>query len=97
MNSIDQLGAVKAQIAELKELEKQLSAKVKGELFESGERALEGDLFRAVLSIATRDVTDWKKIAIDLGASKQKIVSNTKQVPVNTLRVSARNGVEVAA
>jgi hypothetical protein len=97
MNAIDELGMIKAQIAELRELEKQLSNKVKGEIFDSGEQAIEGDMYRACLTMSDRKVTDWKKIAMDLGASAQKIRANTKATGYSSLRVSARSTAAKAA
>ena len=85
MKTVDRLGRVQAEIAALREEEKQL----KGELFDGAE--LDGDLFKACIVEAERTTTDWKKIAIDLGASLQKIRANSKTALVTSIKVTARS------
>ena len=87
---IDELGMVQAQIAELREMEKELKAQVKGELFASGQTSLEGELFRATYVSSMRKTVNWEKIARDLGATNRKIAANTKQTEVASLRMYAR-------
>ena len=96
-NVIDELGLIKAQIAELRELEKALVSKVKGAIFDSGEPALEGDLYRAALVMTERKTVNWEKIARDLGASDRKIAANTKVSGYSQLRMSTRRGAEKVA
>lgn len=91
MNNIDRLGRIQAEIALLREEEAILKAKVKGEIFDSGEASLEGDLFRATLINTVRKVVDWRKIAMDLGATARKIRANTNESEVFSLRVTARS------
>lgn len=98
MNAVDQLGAVQAQIAELRKLE----AALKGELLESVNAAggvaetphstvIEGDLFRAVVTETERATTDWKKIALKFEPSHQLVRANTKRTEVITIKVNARS------
>ncbi|MGL4565260.1 MAG: hypothetical protein ACRCVD_08190 [Halioglobus sp.] len=91
MDNIDKLGLIKAQIAELQEQEKVLAAKVKGELFDAGEDALEGDLFRAAMVVQDRTTVDWKAVAAKLQPSRQLVKAHTKETRVISLRVSARS------
>lgn len=86
MKAVDQLGAVQAQIAELRKVEAQLKSAV---IF--GGEDTEGELFKATIVESERKVTDWKKIANDLGASAQKIRANTAISHVVSLRVVARS------
>ena len=87
MNAVDQLGAIQAQIAELRELE----AALKGEILDSGESVVEGDLFQATVVTSERKTTNWKSIAVKLGASVQMIRGNTKVQEVVSIRVRARS------
>jgi len=82
----DDLGLVKAQIAELNEEKKALEAII----IKSGVGEIEGDLFRSVHVHATRKQVAWKRIAEKLGASKQLIAGNTSTIEVDSVKVSAR-------
>lgn len=84
----DELGRIQAQIADLREQERRF----KDLLTKRGEQfTAEGDAYRATVSHSERKVTDWKKIATDLGATPQRIRANTKTTEVVTVRVSARS------
>jgi len=85
-NVVDELGMIQAQIAELRKTEAELKAALIG----SGEHKIEGALFNATVVEATRKITDWKKIAIKLGASVQMIRGNTKLSESISVRVTAR-------
>ena len=61
---VDQLGKVKAEIADLKEKEDDL----KTDLIASSEKAVEGSLFRATISSSTRATTDYKGILAEIMA-----------------------------
>ncbi len=73
----DDLGSVRAAIAELREREKAYVAEFLG--FDVD--ASEGALFRGKrVAATTREKTNWEKIARDLGASPQRIRANTTTV-----------------
>ena len=75
----DDLGQVRAMIAECTEREKALVAEFLG--FDMD--ASEGALFRAKrIAETTREKTNWEKIARDLGASPQRIRGNTTRVVI---------------
>jgi hypothetical protein len=86
---VDQLGDVKAQIADLKAKETAL----RDELADSGESEVEGDLFRATVSKFEVDRTDWKCVV-----SSQKMTptlsrlinSNTTKTEQTTVKIVAR-------
>lgn len=91
--TIDALGDVKAQIAELEAKEKDLKAAL-GELPPA---AYEGDRYRLVVSVAERSNLDLKAVREKL--SPQFIRAHTTTIEVRTLRVTpqafaATNGQE---
>ena len=87
---VDRLGTLKAAEAELS---KEIEA-LKGELILAGVPAIDGGLFRATVSHCPgREVTDWKALALELGADAADIAEFTSTgVPYSTVRVSARRG-----
>lgn len=84
--AVDQLGALRAEIADLQAEAKRIETVLK----ESGAGTYEGADYRATVSIATRATVAWKAIAEKLGASAQMIRGNTKHAEVTTLKVTAR-------
>ena len=91
---IDRLGAVRAEIANLKTLEAKLVEGVKRELLANGERDGEGEWFRATLSVAERVSVDSKAVKSRYPQSRfPELYASTI---VETLRVSARTGEEIA-
>lgn len=94
MHAVDQLGHIKAQIAELEEQEK----KIKAELIASGQKEHEGELFRAVISTSDREGRDqiFKNKIEELVSehlSAQFIRAHTTKTEVTSVRVSARKGI----
>ena len=88
----DELGLVRAQIAELKAREKDLKAQV----VESGE-PIEGNFYRATPVWQDRDQINWKAIAQYLNPSHQLITAHTKHTVVVSVRVSAKQEGKEAA
>lgn len=89
--TIDALGALKAQIAELTKQEKALKVAL-GDLAPG---AYEGELFRLSISDSVRCTLDMDAVREKL--SPQFITAHTRETEVRTLKVSARNGERVAA
>ena len=83
-STIDQLGHLRAQLAELKRQEDELKAV----LVENGPGAYEGDLFRATVSESERETLDM--VAVREKLSPQFIRAHTRVTPVTTVRVVAR-------
>ena len=83
---IDALGKIKAQIADLEAQEKAL----RDHIAALGAGAYDGDLFRASVSIADREIIDWRAIAEKLEPSRQLITAHTSAKTVTTVRVAAR-------
>jgi hypothetical protein len=88
---IDDLGALKARIADLEVQEKAL----KQALADLTPGAYEGDLFRLSVSESERETLDMKAVREHL--SRQFIAAHTNVTSVRTLRVAARSGKAVAA
>jgi len=84
--TIDALGALKAQIADLELQEKAL----KKALADIAPGAYEGELFRLSISQSVRCTLDMDAVREKL--SPQFIAAHTRETEVRTLKVSARNG-----
>lgn len=87
---VDRLGTLRAAEAELS---KEIEA-LKGELILAGVPAIDGGLFRATVSHCPgREVTDWKTLALELGARPADVARFTVSgTPYSVVRVSARKG-----
>ncbi len=96
MHFVDQLGNIKAQIADLEEQEKLL----RDQVVATGQKEVEGDLFRATVSQSERggrDAAFKAKIEelIDTYLSAQYIRAHTTSTAITTVKVSARKGVSL--
>jgi hypothetical protein len=91
LNTIDTLGTLLAQIADL---EKQASA-IKDDLKDSatapgGSKVFEGDLFKATVVESNRSTIDWKQLSADLGISADVLAKYTKTAAVFSVKVTSR-------
>ncbi|HEY6020071.1 MAG TPA: hypothetical protein VIY48_09260 [Candidatus Paceibacterota bacterium] len=84
--AIDELGVVRAQLAELAEKEKAL----KKSIIEMGPGAHEGELFRATVTESKRAQLDMEWVRKKLG--KKAVAAHTTYTPVVTVRLAARTG-----
>ena len=88
---VDRLGALKAQLADLKDDEEALH----GELIIRKVEAAEGDLFRATVTEALRETLDTERVKVEMG---ERWYSSHCTIGVTTtVRVSARTGTRKAA
>lgn len=85
----DELGFVRAQIADLKNREKD----IRETFIEAGVKAMEGDTFRAVVVESLRTTIDWKTVAAKMEPSRQLVRAHTSEKEVTSIRVNARRGV----
>jgi hypothetical protein len=87
---VDRLGTIKAASAALADE----SEILKGELILAGVPAIDGGLFRATVSHCPgRETTDWKTLALALGATDREIAAHTTAgVPYSVVRLAARKG-----
>ena len=85
---VDELARVKAQLADLEALEKEL----KQTLIDSGQSAIVGSNHRASVAYCDgREKIDWQSIAMKFNPSRQLITAHTtKGEAFYTVRVSAR-------
>lgn len=81
---VDELGTLKAAIAELTEKEKELKTLVAA----SGYAELDGELFRATVSLTERTTLESEKVRALL--SPAQIAACSKTTEVTTVRVAAR-------
>jgi hypothetical protein len=91
LNTIDTLGTLLAQIAEL---EKQASA-IKDGLKDAatapnGSKVFEGDMFKATVVEANRSTVDWKQLSADLGITAEQLAAYTKTAAVFSVKVTSR-------
>ena len=84
---VDELGRLRAKIADLKVREEEL----KTALDESGEEDVDGTLFRATVSRSDVDHVDWKTIAARFKPSKRLVKANTETKERVTVKVTSRN------
>ncbi len=82
---VDELGELRAALQPLLKVQKSLEADIKA----SGQSEINGQKYRATVSLSERATVAWKAIATKLKASKQMIVGNTTHSSVTTLRVTA--------
>lgn len=87
-STIDELGQLKAQIAELKKREDEL----KDILESAGITKAEGELFRVSITESVRETLDMEAVRAKL--SPQFIRAHTKETRYTTVRVTARKGSE---
>lgn len=91
LNTIDTLGTLLAQIADL---EKQANA-IKDGLKDSatapgGSKVFEGDLFKATVVESNRSTIDWKQLSADLGITADVLAKYTKTAAVFSVKVTSR-------
>lgn len=84
---VDELAQIRAQIAELQEVEKTYKAA----LIAANTPAIDGTLHRVTISQTTRTITDWQTIAQRFDPSPQLIRAHTTtSAPSFVVRVTAR-------
>lgn len=87
---VDELGELKARLADMRAQEDQLKARL-AELL-GGDGQCEGSLFRATVSTSDVHQVDWRAVAERLGPSPQLIAAHTVRRTQTTVRVVARTG-----
>jgi len=91
LNTIDTLGTLLAQIADLT---KQADS-IKDELKDSatapnGSKVLEGDMFKATVIEANRNTVNYKKLLADLGITEDTVAQYTSTSAVFSVKVTSR-------
>lgn len=88
--SADELGTLLAQIATLTKQADKIKDDMKDIASKGGPTVFEGALFKATYIESNRAVTDWKKLAADLGISADKIAEYTSTTAVFSIKATAR-------
>ena len=88
--SADELGTLLAQIATLTKQAESIKDSMKDIASNGGATVFEGALFKASYVESNRAVTDWKKLAADLGISADKIAAYTSTTAVFSIKTTAR-------
>jgi len=91
LNTIDTLGALLAQIADLT---KQADL-IKDELKDSatapnGSKVFEGDMFKATVIESNRATVNYKKLLADLGVTEDTVAKYTSTSAVFSVKVTSR-------
>jgi len=86
--SIDNLGVIKAQIADLERVEKEMIDRVKSEMLAAGVVGAEGVLWKASFVVTERIAVDCTRVKAQYPQEEYPLLY--KQSYSETLRVSAR-------
>ena len=89
-NSIDSLGALLAQIADLTKEADKIKDSLKEEASLSGQKSFEGDLFKATYVETNRSTVDWKAIAKALNIPAELIAKHTSATAVYSVKVTSK-------
>lgn len=88
--SVDQLGMLLAQIAELEAKADAIKDSLKDAATSGPCNVFEGNLFKATVVEANRRVTDWKAIAKVFNIPDEVIIDNTKVTAVFSVKTTSR-------
>jgi hypothetical protein len=88
--SVDQLGMLLAQIAELEAKADAIKDSLKDAATSGSGNVFEGNLFKSTVVEANRKVTDWKAIAKVFNIPDEVIIDNTKVTAVFSVKVTSR-------
>ena len=89
-HSIDSLGALLAQISNLTKQADAIKDSLKEEASLSGQKAFEGDLFKATYVETNRSTVDWKAIAKALNIPAELIAQHTSTAAVYSVKVTSK-------
>lgn len=90
LSTVDTLGELLAQIAELTKKADAIKDNIKDTASAGGPKVVEGDFFKATYIEANRKVTDWKAIAEIYNIPDEVIIDNTKVTAVFSVKVTSR-------
>ncbi len=84
----DELGIIRAQMADLKDRERE----IRNDFIAAGIKSVEGETFRAMVVESMRTSIDWKAVSAKLKPSRQLVRAHTSEKEVISIRVNARRG-----
>jgi hypothetical protein len=90
LTSVDTLGNLLAQIAELTKQADAIKNVIKESASTGGDKVVEGNLFKATYVECNRTVVDYKKLCADLGISNTQLATYTKTTAVFSVKVTSR-------
>ena len=88
--SVDTLGNLLAQIAELTKQADAIKDNIKDAASAGGDKVVEGNLFKATYIESNRSVVDNKALFAELGATAEQIARHTKTTAVFSVKVTSR-------
>ena len=89
-NSVDTLGQLLAQIAELTKRADAIKDAIKDNASAGGDKVVEGDLFKATYIESNRSVVDHKALYAALGISAEQVAQYTKTTAVFSVKVTSK-------
>ena len=90
-NSVDTLGMLLAQIADLtKQADSIKDAMKDSATAPNGSNVFEGAVFKATVVESNRSSVDWKALAKDLGITEEQLAAYTKATAVFAVKVTSR-------
>ena len=90
INTIDTLGTLLAQIADLEAQAAAIKDDLKDAATAGGPNVVEGTLFKATYIETNRSTVDWKAIAAELSIPAEVIANHTKTAAVYSVKVTAK-------
>jgi hypothetical protein len=86
LNTVDQLGLLQAQIADLESQAEVL----KNELKNAGEGHTEGNLYKSCVTLSQRNIVDNKAVFAEANVPAELIAKHTKTTAIITLKITSR-------
>jgi len=88
--SIDTLGQLLAQIADLTKQADLIKDSIKDQASLGGAKVVEGALFKATYIESNRSVVDYKTLCADLGITSEQLAQYTKSSAVFSVKVTSK-------
>ena len=88
--SVDTLGALLAQIADLTKQADAIKDSIKDQASAGGAKSVEGSLFKATYLESNRKTVDYKSLCADLGITADQIAKYTSVAAVFSVKVTSR-------
>ena len=85
LNTVDQLGLLQAQIADLESQAEVL----KNELKNAGEGHIEGNLYKSCVTLSQRNIVDNKAVFAEANVPAELIAKHTKTTAIITLKITS--------
>ena len=88
--SVDTLGDLLAQIADLTKQADAIKDSIKDAASAGGPKVVEGTLFKATYIESNRSGVDYKALCADLGVTSEQLAKYTKTTAVFSVKVTSR-------